>query len=100
MAATDGNPLAWLQLGGRHTEDDGAAEQRRTRHLHLTAQCSVTGGLVGSTIQVVGQRTIAPLVWEDIVLRRVEMVDARNLVPFAAQHVTIGVLHLIIIYKV
>ena len=42
-----------------------------------------------------GQRTVAPLVREDVVLRGIERVDARHHVPFAAQHVAIAVLHLV-----
>ena len=100
MAATDGNGLTCFQLGCRHAEDDGAAKQGQTCYLHLFVRRSLTGGLVGCTIQMVGQRTISPLVWKDIVLRGVEMINAGYLVPLATQHFTLGVFHLIIIYKV
>ena len=42
-----------------------------------------------------GQRTVAPLVREDIILRGIKTIDAGHHVPLLAEHLPVGILYLI-----
>ena len=93
MTATDRHHLSRLQLGGRHTEDEGASEQRLLQHAHLFVTPAVDGGEIGIGIQVQGQGTVAPLVGEQIILGSIEGIDTGHHVPLAAQHPALSVGH-------
>ena len=93
MAATDGNGLTRLELRSRNAEDDRLAEQRQSGDLHLFATMSVRRGEISVAIEVTRQRTVAPLVWEKVILRGVEVIDARHHIPLLSQHLPVGVLH-------
>ena len=97
MTATDGHSLSLLQLGCRDTEEYRATEQGHTGSLDLLTTRCVLSGAIGIAIKMVGQRTIAPLVWEDVVLRGIKEIDSGHHIPLLAQHLAVGILHLIAI---
>ena len=100
MTATDGNSLTFLQLGCRDAEEHRTTEQGHTGSLHLLATRCMLGGAVGIAIEMVRQRAIAPLVWKDVVLRGIKEIDSGHHIPLLAQHLAIGILHLIAIADV
>ena len=95
MAAADGYRLTGQQLRGGDAEGDGAAEQRQADGLHMLVRPTMNRRQVGVGIEMGGQRQVAPLVGEDIVLRRIEMIDTGHQVPFATDNLAVGILHLI-----
>ena len=54
-------------------------------------------GLIGSGIEVHGQRAVAPLVRKHVILGGIEKIDAGHHIPLLAEYLTIGVFHLIAI---
>ena len=97
MGTTDSHSLSRLQLRSGHTEHDGASEEGQSQGFHLLVAASVNSSQVGIAVQMVRQRAVAPLVGKHVILRSVEMIDARHLVPLAAQHLSCSILHLIVI---
>ena len=97
MGATDGYTLTGLELGSRHTEDDGPAEQGQAECLDLLVARSMHGGEIGIGIEMERQGTVAPLVGEEIILGGIEMIDAGHHVPLAAEHLLVSILDLIAI---
>ena len=49
---------------------------------------------------MIRQWTITPLVWEDIVLRGIKIVNSGHHIPLLSQHLSISILHLIAIADV
>ena len=60
----------------------------------------VLGSEIGLRIQVHGQRAVAPLVGKHVILGGIKMVDARHHIPLLAQHLSIGIFHLIAVLDV
>ena len=100
MTATDSYCLPFQQLGGRDAKQQRATEQRQTGCLDSLATLTMNAGLIGVAIEMVGQWTVAPLIGEGIVFRRIEVILSRHQCPLLSQHLALGIFHLIVVFDV
>ncbi len=103
MRTADGYLLTGRQLGSRHAEDDGTAKDGQRQHAErftFNVQRKTLCDAIGRRIEMHGQRTVAPPVGKHIVVRGIKVVDAGHHVPLAAQHLSVGILHLIAVTDV
>ena len=97
MTAYECQRLACHKLGCRHAEKGCTPVQRQPARLYLLAVRSMLSGQVGVGIEMGTERTVTPLVVEDVILRRIEPVGTRHLRPLAAQQPSVAVLHLVVV---
>ena len=96
MRATHSGKLSWFQLWSRHAEKDSAAKQRHMQSLQFVG-CSTLCSKIGRGVKMQGQRTVTPLVREDVILCSIEVINARYHIPLLAKHLLICIFHLITI---
>ena len=97
MTADNGHRLSGLQLRRRHAKQDRLAVQRHAQGLDLLVARHMFHRLVGTTVKMILQGNLPPLVSQNVILRRVKVIDTGNGRPFATEHVLISVFHLIIV---
>ena len=97
MTATDSHRMAGFDLRCRDAENNGAAEQGQAKCLDNFVTTTMNRRQIGIAIEMKRQRTLTPLVRKDIVLRGIEEVNTGHQLPLLPQHVTMFILHLIVI---